>query len=296
VTSIGSSQSTLWVHEATGDRQITSEGYSFMPTISPDAKKLYYIVRSNGARSWNQGRLWVADLETGQRQSLFPDFQIQHYTLSRDGRRIVFVPVNEHGMTPPRIASLDSQATPRQLSTINAMFAYFGADGDVLFSSSGDIPNIYRVKEDGSDLQKVMTTPLIPLAVSPDGKWIAVQDPSAWGALFVHPLDGGKPRRLCDLCAPPWGVQTIPFYVGWSPDGRQLFWNHSNTLVAIPLERGVVLPPTPSDGIQSPDGVAAMPGAQVVSTQDATFPGPDPSRYAFMKVTTQRNIFRVPVR
>ena len=35
VTSIGTSQSTLWVHDSRGDRQITSEGYSFWPSISP---------------------------------------------------------------------------------------------------------------------------------------------------------------------------------------------------------------------------------------------------------------------
>jgi hypothetical protein len=40
VTSIGTSQSTLWVHDSRGDRQITSEGYGFMPSISPDGTKL----------------------------------------------------------------------------------------------------------------------------------------------------------------------------------------------------------------------------------------------------------------
>jgi serine/threonine protein kinase len=296
VTSIGSSQSTLWVHDAKGDRQITSEGFSFMPTISPDLKKLYYLVRAQGARSWNHGSLWVADLETRQRQNLFAGYEIQHYTVSADGRRIVFVTVDDQGTSPLWIASLDPPSAPRQLTTIDVSLAYFGADGEVLFSSNGDTLNIYRVKEDGSDLRKMITTPLIPLAASPDGRWIAVQDPSAWGALFLHSLDGGKPRRLCDLCAPPWGVDTIPFFFGWAPDGRHLYWSHSNSLVAIPLTSGQMLPPIPADGIQSPEGVAAMAGARVVSTQEHTFPGPNPSTYAFMKVTTQRNIFRVPVR
>ncbi len=34
VTSVGASQSTLWVHDAKGDRQITSEGYAFLPSFS----------------------------------------------------------------------------------------------------------------------------------------------------------------------------------------------------------------------------------------------------------------------
>jgi Tol biopolymer transport system component len=294
VTSIGSSQSTLWVHDAKGDRQITSEGFSFMPAISPDAKKLYYLVRANGARSWNQGSLWVADLETGQRQSLFPDFQILQYSISADGRQVVFAPANDQGAAPLWIARLDGQSAPRQLTTIASAFGHFGADGEVVFASGGNTPSMYRVKEDGTGLQKLVTM-LFPLAVSPDGRWIAVQDPGAWGALLLYPAGGGKPRRLCDLCAPPWGTEPIPFYFGWAADGRHLYWTHSNTTVAIPLSPGQMLPATPADGIQSPDGVAALPGARVISKQERTFPGPDPSIYAFMKVSTQRNIYRVPV-
>jgi Tol biopolymer transport system component len=81
----------LWVHDSRGDRQITSEGYVFMPSLSADGKKLYYLVRSYGLRSWNQGGLWVADLETGQRQRLLAEFQIIHYSISADGPRVVFV-------------------------------------------------------------------------------------------------------------------------------------------------------------------------------------------------------------
>jgi len=38
VTSVGASQSTLWVHDARGDRQITSEGFAFLPSFSADGK------------------------------------------------------------------------------------------------------------------------------------------------------------------------------------------------------------------------------------------------------------------
>src|SRR5262249_16144395 len=107
VTSIGTSQSTLWIHDARGDRQITSEGYSCMPSISPDGKRLYYLVRELGLRSWNQGALWVADLETGRRERLFPDRQLIHYSLSSDGRRIVFITVDDQAHDPVWVASLD---------------------------------------------------------------------------------------------------------------------------------------------------------------------------------------------
>ena len=294
VTSVGTSQSTLWVHDSRGDRQITSEGYVFMPSLSADGKKLYYLVRSYGLRTWNQGGLWVADLETGQRQRLFADVQMIHYSISADGQRVVFVSVDEEGRNPVWLSSLNGQRPPRQISTMDAAAAFFGAPGEVLFGGQQDFM-VYRVKDDGSELQKVITTPLLPLAVSPDGQWIAVQDPSAWGALIVYPAGGGTPRRLCDLCAPPWGTEPPAFYFGWAPNSEFLYWNFTNATYAIPMQPGRLLPDIPAGGIQSREGVAAFPGARLISEQDRSVPGPNPSMYAFVKVSTQRNIYRVPV-
>jgi hypothetical protein len=294
VTSVGTSQSTLWVHDARGDRQITSEGYVFMPSLSADGKKLYYLVRSLGLRSWNQGGLWMADLETGQRQRLLADVQMVHYSISADGQRIVFVSVDDQGRNPVWLSSLNAQVPPRQVSSMDAAAAFFGAPGEVLFAGQKDFI-VYRVKDDGSDLQKVITTPLIPVAVSPDGRWIAVGDPTSWGALVVYPAGGGPPRRLCDLCAPPWGTEPPQFYVGWSHDGKFLYWNFTNATYAIPLPARHMLPAIPAGGIQSKAGVAALPGAVLIAEQDRVIPGPNPAMYAFVKVSTQRNIYRLPV-
>ena len=294
VTSVGTSQSTLWLRDSRGERQITSEGYSYMPSLSADGKKLYYLIRSNGLGSFNQGALWVTDVETGQRQRLLPDVELTHYSISGDGQRVVFVPVDEQGRASVWIASLNGQTPSRQLTTMDAGTAFFGATGEVIFGGLQDF-YVFRMRDDGSELQKAITTPLLPIAVSPDGQWVVVQDPTAWGALIVYPLGGGSPVRLCDLCAPPWGTQPMPFYIGWSPDGRVLYWNFENATYAIPLQTGRMLPPIPAGGIKSKDGVAALPGARLIAEQDRPVPGPNPSAYAFAKVLTQRNIYRVPV-
>jgi hypothetical protein len=294
VTSIGTSQSTLWIHDAHGDRQITSEGYSFMPSISPDGTKLYYLVRAIGLRSWNQGALWVADLNTGQRQRLVPERQLLHYSLSADGQRIVFTTVDDEGHSPVWVASVNDPNAARQITTTDAAVAFFGAPREVLMINVKDF-SILRIREDGGDAQKVIPTPLLPLSVSPDGQWIAVQDPRAWGALIVYSTRGGSPHRLCDRCAMPWGTDTMPFYVGWSPDGKFLFWNFANSMHAIPLRPGRALPDIPVGGLQSKTAVAALPGARLITNEEHAFPGPSPSVYAFMKVTTQRNIYRVPI-
>ena len=112
VTSIGASRSAVWFHDSRGDRQITSEGYGLLPSISPDGKKLYYLLRAGGARHFARGELWVADLGSGQRQRLLPDFLVRHYAISADGQRVVFVVSEERGVL--RCGWQRSMAVPRR--------------------------------------------------------------------------------------------------------------------------------------------------------------------------------------
>src|SRR5206468_3761949 len=90
VTSIGSSQSTVWIHDSRGERQISSEGYGYRPSFSADGKKLYFLVRSEHSRHYISGNLYVVDLESGKRDQLLPNFLMQAYDISGDGKRIVF--------------------------------------------------------------------------------------------------------------------------------------------------------------------------------------------------------------
>lgn len=62
----------------------------------------------------------------------------------------------------------------------------------------------------------------------------------------------------------------------------------------VPLRPGQILPPVPASGLRSLADVAALPGARLVS-QQRVFGGPEPSIYAFFRVATQRNIYRIPV-
>jgi hypothetical protein len=113
--------------------------------------------------------------------------------------------------------------------------------------------------------------------------------------LIVYPTRGGSPVRLCDRCAPPWGVETTPFYLGWSADRKFLLWNFTGSMYAIPLAPGRMLPQIPAAGVQSKEAVAALPGARLVASEPHAFPGPHASIYVVMKTMAQRNIYRVPV-
>ena len=294
VTSIGTRQSTVWVHDARGDRQITSEGYGLLPTISSDAKKLYYMVRAAAVGSFISGALWVADLETGRRMRLLPDFLMQSYDVSPDGTRVVFVAADDAGRSPMWIAALDGRSAPRRLVDADALQAFFGADGEVIFVAREQQGHfISRIREDGTELQRVAQASNI-FGASPDGQWVAAWRPPA--AAIAYPVGGGSPVLICEACGEPGTFESSPWAppVSWSRDGKFIYIQFSKSTYAVPLQDGRSLPSIPARGFRDEQAVAALPGARVVA-EAGVFPGPNPSVYAFTRVATQRNIYRVPV-
>jgi Tol biopolymer transport system component len=299
VTSIGNSQSTLWVHDAKGDRQITSEGWALLPSFSPDGKQLYYLMHV-GARTAVNGELWVTDLQSGQRQRLLRDFRMRHYTISPDGERVVFCAADSAGRAPVWLARLDGQVAPRQLTKIDAYTAFFAGSADIVFLG-GTV--VYRIKEDGTDLQRIVSEPMPFLEnVSPDGRWVV-----GWGsskaqmnALLAYPSSGGAPMVICDQCLEAGGKVGAfdrgpqPPVVSWSADGRSLYFWLEGTTYAVPLGAGEVWPRLPTQPIRSKADIARLPGARLVG--ESAFVGPDPSVYAFTRFATQRNIYRVFIR
>ena len=130
---------------------------------------------------------------------------MRRYTISPDGQRVVFTAVHEKGRTPVWLASLNGQTTPRRLTTMDCWDAYFGAPGEVVFEGEEKgTPFIYRVKEDGSELQKMLPPPfLVAQGVSPDGRWVPAQDSSAWGAWCCMRLEVAPGRGLPRLFDAP---------------------------------------------------------------------------------------------
>ena len=239
------------------------------------------------------------DLESGQRQRLLPGFLMQHYTISRDGQRVVFVSANDKGRLGVWLATLDGRSAPRQLTSSDGLQAFFGAGCDVFYAAQQKEGTfIYRVKEDGSDLKKVIPTAVYFLyGISPDGKyvaaWVTGSTEETGNAVLVYPVDGGSLTMICGTCG--FRDSEFPQPVSWSPDGKLLYLALSGLpTYAVPLRPGQVLPPLPPAGIRSFEDAAALPGARAFPVPGA-FAGPNPSIYAFSKVTAQRNIYRVPV-
>jgi serine/threonine protein kinase/Tol biopolymer transport system component len=297
VTSVGESQSTLWFHDARGERQVTSQGYAYLPSFSSDNKRLYYLQRSRANRRFVSGELWVADLETGKRERLLTDFLMEHYSVATDGRRVVFVRIDDSGHSAVWIATLDGSVPPRRLVSIESVRALFDPKGGVFFvGGERGSPFLWHVQEDGSQLQKVTSMSVIFIySVSPDGKAVAL-----WvgDSVIVYPLDSGNPVWVCSQCATA-GEENrgvTPSLVSWSPDARFLYVHATSTrqTYVVPLPSAQLLPHLPRSGIASMEAAAHLPGAKTISQQRA-FMGPNPSAYAFPRVTTHRNIYRIRV-
>jgi hypothetical protein len=196
------------------------------------------------------------------------------------------------------LAALDGRSAPRQVAANDAWKAYLVAGGYVTFvGEEKGMKFVYRVKEDGSELQKVVRIESAGalFSASPDGKWVAIQgapDRMGWPSM-VYPVGGGSLTLLCVPCYNGNGIERLgPDAVSWSADGKFLYLNFKDSIYAIPLRPGETLPPIPATGFRSKEEVAALPGARLIPDPEAV-PGLDPSVYAFIRVTTHRNIYRV---
>jgi serine/threonine protein kinase len=309
VSSVGTTISSIWVHDAGSERQITSAGYGQLPSFSADGKKLYYLLRRSAVRQWASGELWAVDLPTGGQRRILDDISMGRYEVSSDGTRVVFVRTDP-GKEGVWIARLDGGVPPTQVSSERAVGAFFGPAGTIVFQAEeGQAEYLFRAREDGSGRQKVIADPIIwVMSVSPGGRWAVVWTQGSTDApsrpLVAYPLDGGDAVRLCDDCAvvngPTRGNQ--PPMLTWSPDGRNLYITFQTLQIpidrqyetgrtyAVRLARASTLPPAFTDETD----VASTPDVLVIP-HGAIFPGPTPSLYAYTRTTTHRNIYRIPV-
>jgi len=299
VTSVGATQSTLWVHDARGDRQITSEGFAFLPSFSGDGKTLYYLERSRAGRRFVSGELWSAGLETGRTTRLLPDYLTEHYNVSPDGKRIVFLSVDESGHSQLWLAPLDASSPPRRLaSTEYADRALFDPHGGILFvGGDGGVFYLYHVNDDGTGLQKLLPGSVLFLyAISPDGKAVAVWAED--GAVEVDAYDGSSKILICQHCgtAGEENRGVTPPLVSWSPEQTFLYVHsaHTRQTYAVPLRPGQLAPPLPKAGLANLSDAASLPGAKALPELRA-HGGAGPSIYSFPRVTAHRNIYRIPV-
>ncbi len=295
ITSVGLTQSTLWVRDARGERQISSEGYAQSPKFSHDGKKLYYLVHSKAASGQSSSReLWVADLETGHSSRLLPNIFLSEYDVSPDGTQVVFSAADSESHSHLWLASLNFGFPPRQfMSSMNEDQPRWDSTGYIYFrAAEGKLNFLYRMRPEGTERLKILLNPILDLqGISPNGRWALVAQPESGrptGHILAIPLDGATPVPVCaGYCQAQWTSDEKSFSVIMSTSiGTQ-------TLV-VPVSPSKNLPSLPPVGIASIADMRGISGAKVLD--GAILRGPKPGLSASLHQDVHRNLYRVALK
>jgi Tol biopolymer transport system component len=292
VTAVAMSSASLWLHDGHGERQISVEGSAVDAKFTPDGRTLLYkVVNSLGSYPL-PGELRVANLETGRSEAMLPGFQVIDYDVSADGQHVVMEAADGDGTSRLWLARLDRRVPHGQIPNVEGRQPRFAPDGDILFRrSDGAATFVHRIRPDGTGMRRAIEQ-AIPLLgdVSPDGRFVVAWTTlpgSESSAVQLFPLDGGAPLPVAAFIS--WSRsssgRTVSFSTGSISAGRSY---------VVPLRPGETLPPLPAAGLWLERDVAQLPGARRVDAVVA--PGPSPDVYAFHRTTTQRNLFRIPLR
>jgi Tol biopolymer transport system component len=153
---------------------------------APDGRSLFV----NGADNAKKEGLFRIDAQTGE-ASLIAErhfIGVPGLEISPDGRKIFYTAIVESGIPY-------------------------------------DVRHFARDLQSGQEqeLARPRNTPLMPLALSPDGEqlaFIGAGDKAGSTGICVMPSSGGPPRQLVDIGGPGWASRVL----AWSPDGRYLIY------------------------------------------------------------------------
>jgi eukaryotic-like serine/threonine-protein kinase len=296
ITSVGVRDDSVWVHDARGEHQVSSEGSATSPQFSPDERQLYYTL-SYGERTTSE--LWVTDLAGGSNHPVISGYSIQscgvgwqHYAISHEGRQVAFSMLDKTGHSNVWIAPTDRKSAPREIKSVgNEDCPFFLPNGDLIFRSvEGDQNFLYRMKTDGTDRRRISDSPIFdPFGVSHDGRWILAQtrgqnaeNPYSVSAFSV---DGGPTALICvGLCLATWDRTGKSLYLGLSTDNGNIY--------ALPLQPSG-LPNLPAEGFSTVKQLSQM--RAVVVPFGIVESGGTASMYAYTNSTIRRNLYRIPL-
>jgi Tol biopolymer transport system component len=295
VTSAGSRRSVIWIHDAAGERAISSEGYAAAPRLSRDGSRVFYLfVRDlmSKAGNWvpSSAELRSVDLASGRSDTVLPGVSVTDYDISRDETEVAFTTMDKDGESQIWLASLDRRTPPRRVARGGDEVS-FGADGDLVFRSLDEKMDVLvRIRKDGSGRKPLTTLPVLEKGgISPDGEWVTAVN--ARGLLAVSLHDGATRTIRSSPGRAVWSSDGGFFYVAIDPNTSLAL---PGKTLAIPVPAGQSLPDLPASGIDvSADGIYP-PGTRVIE-HGSLSPGPDPSNYVFTKTDQQRNLFRIPL-
>ena len=298
ITSIGVHESAIWIHDAEGDRSLSSEGEIAAnispPSFAADDKTLYYLLRHQPAGSGPE--LWRMTVDSSKSEAVFPGISMFAYDVSPDGKHVVYSTADRDGRSHLWLAPIDRSSPAKQIGDSGETSPHFGPRGQILFQlAEGNFNYLEQMNQDGSGRSKVVPYPIIKIqGISPGRKWLmaVVPYPEGKGAtpmVMAIPLDGGPPRRMCaSFCVPT-----------WSSSGKYLFipveassQTSPGRSLAIPVGPAESLPEFPPGGIKPLAEPSVVSGSQSVNRAELV-PGKDLSHFAYVNTTAHRNLYRI---
>ncbi len=293
VTSVGTDDTSVWFHDKDGDHQISEDGNSSWPVFSADGKKLYFRLENGQSHAME---LWAKDLPDGKTERVIPGYSINTYDISPDGKQVVFAMLDDAGKSNLYLAPVSRKSASTKLTTSAASedFPAFRPNGEIVFRANEAGANyIYRMKQDGTERQKVSTTRVLDVTgLSPDGKWyigvipVSGSEDDAVATVGI-PVDGGDPVRVCgqEYCDVFWDASQAHLYVRLNKVDHGTF--------AFPLEHGAAFPKLPPGGLATAEEARAIKGNSHID--DIPDVAASPTDYAVTRKITRRNLYRVPV-
>ncbi|MCU1304588.1 MAG: serine/threonine protein kinase [Candidatus Sulfotelmatobacter sp.] len=296
ITSVGAEDRSVWLHDKDGDHPISSEGNTSLPRFSSDGHSLYFL---KAIGQTGRDELWIKDLNNGKEEKILKDYPMQEYSagrevkqaysVSRDGKKVVFSMKDQIGHTNLWIAPTSRRSSPVRISSSAVEdVPFFLPNGDLIFRAiEGGSSFLYRMKTDGTDRRKITSERILDIAsVSPDGRWVVAGSPNSdeehLAIMKAFPVDGGLPVPLCaDYC-----------WVSWDTAGRYVhlsFLPYGSGSYVLPVVHDG-LPKVPAGGARRQDFINAKTDIAIPqSVQSAV----SPFVYAYTHEATRRNLYRI---
>src|SRR3984957_2205717 len=302
ITSVGSRDSTVWLHDKDGDHQISSEGNAVAPSFSAGGNKLYYLMANGQTPGYE---LWVKDLIGGKAigekaigekiEKVLLGYSMEGYTVSHDGKEVAFAMSDPTGHSSIWVAATDHRSSPKRISlagTETEDSPFFLPDGDLIFRAIESGSNfLYRMKADGSGRQKISSQRIFDAkSVSPDGRWVIASTPVAGeehtAEATAFAVDGHATVPLCPgYC-----------FTTWNTAGTVMFLYFPSLFKGtypMAVQHDTGLPALPPSGFGRLADLANAKTAAVIPRQVDSIVSS--SLYAYTQENARRSLYRIPL-
>jgi len=286
ITSVGSQDTTVWIHDKDSDHQISSEGNARAPSFSSDGTSLYFLMINGQSRL---SELWMKDLNSGKMDRVGPGYSMDTYSVSRDGKQVAFAANDAAGHAGIWVAPTNRRSSPVRISSTQIDDSpHFLPDGDLIFRAiEGGSNFLYRMKADGTARSKIMAERVLDLsAVSPDGRWVTAATPSSneehTAAMKAFRVGGNEELLIC----PTYCV------IDWDISGKFVFFSfQTEKSYALSLTQRFGLPKLPPAGITRVEDFSTA--KTTITIPNFVQSAVSPTLYAYTRRNTRRNLYRI---